>query len=1132
VQSVFKNIKNKKMQKKLHLLFLLLATSLVHFAGFAQSYPVTINTQFTQPSPIYLSNYADATTINSPIRIQLILNDLTISNRQVRLKFYLQSSGISLVSNDYLVGASPLYLQGGFPTQLTNVELAPYFEFENLLGINPNQYAQPLPEGMYTIYVEVYDFATGKKLSNKTSTTTIIFQNEPPFLNLPVNKAGIMQQNIQNINFSWSPRSINVSNVEYEFSLVEISDKYTSVNNAFLYSPPLYTTTIRGTTLVYGIMQPQLIPGKNYAWRVRAKALKGSEEIGVFKNNGNSEVFGFSYDIRCTAPTAVTTAGVSQDQAKITWSGAIDNFDYEIKYREKGSNSKWYSLVTPREFANIINLKPKTTYEYTVGAACELGKYVHGSSQEFTTAAQDEISIAGCGIKPDPNDLKNKTPLDKLVKNDVVIAGDFPIVVWHATGSNGTFSGDGYVTLPFLEKFKTLIDAADNLAGQNENGEQKSNIGKYSRIKITFTNIGINTDFKLISGEIIASYDSNWGSILDGDKLEQDLLGDIGKVVEVNEKFEIKTVVKNADGTITITGTNGETATLPKTVNDTLITDKNGKQFSVPNNAKAGEIMPSGQVAVGGKPTSKNTNGMESGGNVNQISSKDVTVVFSAGAGKYALDVNPNQDSSLAKNTTLNKTYEIINKADGSKYFVNYKAVSDAPQATDVVTATATFANGKTKDDIVFKTENGTAIPTTWAGNVATLTLKRTFDFAKETLIATVKPPKSTAVVDPAKPEPEGNYDIAGTLNLWHLTGKKVNVTLVGINRQKTPSQSEAQEYLNKIYGKTGITFDVNSVDVTIPKSWGTTIETGDSDLLNTYTNGQQKINADFLAAIGSNYKNDTYYLFFAGVPASKSGVQGFMPLKRQFGFVFDGQLRTMAHELGHGVFGLQHPFTQYNSTVPTNLLMDYGTGTELSHNDWEILHAPGLQLYQFTQGSSAGEQVIVSNMEELYAKFKNTDGSLTFLTPAGVPFTIKDDKETISSVGFSYFDDDWTTNKVSFESTVFPIGALKQFTLTNGKTYTVVHPKGDDNKIDILGYLELDKNGNVIQGTQYTDETSYKLKEKNIIVGIPAIEKSQLIFKVQKINYKDVKIEPKNYGNGPQEDVYFLKPYITTVNK
>jgi hypothetical protein len=63
-----------------------------------------------------------------------------------------------------------------------------------------------------------------------------------------------------------------------------------------------------------------------------------------------------------------------------------------------------------------------------------------------------------------------------------------------------------------------------------------------------------------------------------------------------------------------------------------------------------------------------------------------------------------------------------------------------------------------------------------------------------------------------------------------------------------------------------------------------------------------------------------------------------------------------LAHELGHGIFGLRHPFTEYNTTEKsTSLLMDYGSGTELSHNDWEIMHAPGLQLYQFTQGSSAG---------------------------------------------------------------------------------------------------------------------------------------------------------------------------------
>ena len=94
------------MLKKLYIFLLLLAYGL---SGHAQTYPITISTQLTQPSPIYLSNYADATTVNSPVKVQLILNDLTISNRQVRLKCYFQGNGVSLVSNDYVVGATALY---------------------------------------------------------------------------------------------------------------------------------------------------------------------------------------------------------------------------------------------------------------------------------------------------------------------------------------------------------------------------------------------------------------------------------------------------------------------------------------------------------------------------------------------------------------------------------------------------------------------------------------------------------------------------------------------------------------------------------------------------------------------------------------------------------------------------------------------------------------------------------------------------------------------------------------------------------------------------------------------------------------------------------------------------------------
>lgn len=945
------------MQKKLYILVTLLLLQCSPFGGwgaFAQTYPVTISTQLTQPSPIYLSNYANTTSINSPIKVQLILNDLTIMNRQVRLKCYFQGA-LSFVSNDFVVGAAPIYLEGGFPTQLTNVELGPYFEYQNLQGVNPNQYAQPLPEGIYTLSFEVYDFATNKKLSKKSSVTTIIFQNEPPFLNLPANNAGIVEQNIQNIIFSWTPRSINVSNVEYEFSLVEIWNTNTPLQNSFAYSQPLYTTTTRNTTVQYSITEPQLIPGKTYAWRVKAKALVGAEEIGVFKNNGYSEIFSFKYLTFCKAPLAITTTDVSQDQAKVTWSGEVDNYDYQVNYREKNADSKWYKLVTPREYITISNLKPKTTYEYTVGAACDPGEYTHSSIQEFTTLAQDEIAFAGCGIKPDPAALSNKTPLPALFPNDVVTAGDFPIVVLKSTGSNGTFSGEGYVTLPFLEKFRELIDAADALGGD------KVNIGKYSRIRITFNNIGINTDFKLISGEIVASYDKNWGGMVDGDKLVNDIMGDTGTVIPIDVQFEIKSVVKNPDGTLTITGTNGAVNIQPKTANDVIITDRNGNQYAVSPNAPAGEIKSIGKAAPGGVPTPQNTNGMGSGGNIKEISSPDVSITFAAGTGFYSLDENPNQDPKLKANTKLNNTYDIIPKKDGSSYYVHYKVISDAPKAEDYVTAKATFSNGKTTADIVFKTENGTEIPSTWSGNIATLSLKRTLDFAKESILATVKPAETTANTTPPSGAGGPKYDIAGTLNMWHVTGKKVNVTLVGLNGGETPTQSQAQEYLNDIYGKAGIQFEVSTTKVDITDSWGASIETGDSDLLNTYTNGQQTITNDFQTQLGTNYKNDTYYVFFTKVPASKSGILGFMPLKRQFGFVFapplgTSGLRTLAHELGHGIFGLQHPFTEYNTTVTTDLLMDYGTGTALNHNDWEIMHAPGLQLYQFTQRDKDGE--------------------------------------------------------------------------------------------------------------------------------------------------------------------------------
>ncbi|WP_417940285.1 fibronectin type III domain-containing protein [Flavobacterium sp. RS13.1] len=1107
------------MLKKLYL-FLLLISSFVGFESYSQSYPISVSTQIKQPSPIYLSHYADATTINSPIKIQIVLNDLTISNRQVKLKIYFQGNGISFTTNDFIAGARPLYLEGGIPLQLTNVDLAPYFEYQNLLGLTPNQYAEPLPEGLYNIYVEVYDFATGKKLSNKTGTNTIIFQNDPPFLNLPLNNASFMQQNIQNIVFSWTPRSINVSNVEYEFSLVEIWDKYTPIQNAFAYSPPLYTTTTRNTTLQYGINEPQLIPGKKYAWRVKAKAIFGAEEIGVFKNNGYSEIFSFDYEAYCTAPLAIATSGISENQAKIIWSGNIDNYDYQVNYREKNADSEWYKLVTPRENVTLSNLKPNTVYEYTVGASCEVGKYTHSTIKEFTTLVKDEIAFQGCGIKPDPADLANKNPLPELFANDVVTAGDFPIVVLHSTGSNGTFTGDGYVTLPFLEKFRKLIDAADALGGE------KINIGQFSRIKITFNNIGVNTDFKLISGEIVASYDkANWDKMLDVDKITNDIAGSNGKPIEGKLAYEVKEdgVTLNPDGSTTIKGTNGESTTLPKSVYDQVYIDKSGDVVNIPANGSGQPTFI--KSAEGGRAVAANTNGISSGGEVAQISSPDVSITFEdAPKALYAFDELPDNGSKKLKDT-----YETLPTKDGSVYNVNYKAVSDL-NGPDVLIAEADFENGKTKDDIVFKTNTGAAIDVKWtSATKAEIKLKRTLNFSKESILATVKGAKEKDPKDAAKTI-DGKSDIAGKVNIWQLTQKPaINITLLSVNGAKTPAADEAKNFFNEVYNKVGIKFDVTTQKVAIG-SLPDEIQCGESGVFDVYTNDQNNIINQIESSADFKYNDKTYYVIYTG-KAGQNNYKGFMPLGSQYAFVFNnGNLKTAAHELGHGIFGLKHPFETEAESGKTDLLMDYDEeGTRLSHNDWDIIHSGGWKFYGF-QKSSSGAHVEVGNMEQLYANFKNEDGSLTFLTPAGKLFTIK---EKISSVGFSYFDDDWTSNKASFENTVFPIGTLKKFTLTNGKTYSIVHPVKDDDKIDIVGYSEIDNNGEVIQNKLYIDKTSFGLKSKNIIVGIPAVEKGQLVFKVQKIDdYKDATVAKENYGDGPQQEVYFLNRYIQVANK
>ncbi|PKH51970.1 hypothetical protein CXF68_15305 [Tenacibaculum sp. Bg11-29] len=1013
----------KNIQQRLLLIVSIFLNTLL----FAQTYPVQINPQLIPPYSLKISDYA--TTTSEKLYLNILLTDINEVGRRVRLKMYIEGQGFAISTQEVIMGETPIFLNGGINTRLSNVDLQAYFQLNNLIGITPQQFNNPLPNGGYDFCFEVYDYFTNRKLSGKSCTTAYLLQNDPPILNLPFKNNIVTATNPQNILFTWTPRHTNANNVQYEYTLKELWDVQ-NPQASFLASIPFYQTTTYSTTLLVGPEAPQLMSGKIYGWQVRAFVSDGINETSVFKNDGKSEIFWFKYLKDCSAPSFVISQALTAESVQINWQASA-HIRYRIQYRKKGfGDDDWFDVNTYTNEGKIFNLEANTVYEFRVGGECtQLSGFAYSNIQEFTTPTTDEAAYYNCGLTPEIN-ITNNDPLPKLGINETFTAGDFPVITRKVTGSNGTFSGWGYITLPFLENIKEIIDAVNILTDDGtEEKKGNINIGKYTRIKVTFSGISINTSYELTKGLVKTDYDPEWGGILDLDAVIDDVFGDDGETNSFDaSNIDIKTVTVNADGAIVITAENGETQTITSD-KPVTITDKNGDQWTV----KEDGTVTKGKVAEGGVPTKNNTEGISSAGNVTEISSKDVRVKFIP-SGYYSNDTH-NESITSSK---YKKQYEFIKTHDDKEYSVLYKLVSDvSSNKTDVVKAEVSFANGKTKKDIVFKTKQGIKIDSSWSGNVVTLKLKREFEFAKDEIIATVKPKDSTK-----------KHTVAGKLNIWHAQQQSINLTLVSVNKANTDG---VKKRINEIYNKAGVNFNITTDELKLGLK---NLDVGDSDMISNYTQGQKNI----ISAYKNKAKKEQYYIFFLDkdVELSKKNVEGFMPLKRQFGFVFTQKDpgRVAAHEIGHGIFGLKHPWDQYNTKKgESTYLMDSGTnGTDFTHMDWQKLHAPGIQLYIF-QGDEAGEL-----------------SGRTFLTAEWKPFTFKNESSLVSPSGLENIPNG-AIRGIKYKNVVYKSKG-NSFTSDSGK------------KLDGISYKNLLKDDYVylFKYIKPCDNELYKTKWSNAI--------------------------------------------------
>ena len=249
-----------------------------------------------------------------------------------------------------------------------------------------------------------------------------------------------------------------------------------------------------------------------------------------------------------------------------------------------------------------------------------------------------------------------------------------------------------------------------------------------------------------------------------------------------------------------------------------------------------------------------------------------------------------------------------------------------------------------TKYDFFFHTENGVKVEAESKGEgLYKITRKGAFDFAQEELWVVAKEKKDKK----GKKE-----ELIGKCILVHLSPKEVNVALVPT--QSGQNLQEAIAQVQQIYEKVGVTLHITtekSFDISDQLKNGTLPTENEFGDLSTYSPEQNAVIAKF--ATNRKPKDNTYYIFLVN---DGTGNHGYMRLGGQYGFVYSANARTIAHELGHGIFKLEHPFKGKNADKgKTSALMDYNQGQDFFYRDWKQINDPKVKLYAF-QGQGEGE--------------------------------------------------------------------------------------------------------------------------------------------------------------------------------
>lgn len=994
-------------------LLVLLVTIGVQTTSSGQQFPVRVNTFITPPYSIYLSDYT-APESNS-LTVMLSLRDLDRPQYQTKLRIKLEGSNGITIQTIPGYTPPPIVLSGGITETLTGYDLRNYLNPDNLEfeGITRADFIRSgtLPEGFYTLTVEALDYNRNVVVSNSGMANAWFVLNDPPLINLPFDGEKVRVTDPQNVMFSWTPRhtaSPNAAfNTEYEFKLVEIYPEGRNPNDAILASNSIYQTTTTTTSLNYSIIEPLLIPGRTYAFRIRAYDIDGRD---LFKNQGYSEVYTFKFGEACKAPENVTGEAPDPDRMKVSWDTQNNHTEYVLRHRKQGS-SEWFTEETFLDAVMVPGLETSSAYEYQVQARCEFQESEFSPIEKVTTPEIDEDEFA-CGSDFVPVDISTSPLLVPLLPAMTIKTADFRIIIKEAKqNQDGTYAGTGWAMIPWFE---------------------------LATVRVKFNNIRINSQLEVFDGRIVTVYSNNSRFVLEddtplseagttGDSDSEDFTDPVDDFFDgydfidtVEVDYDITDVTTNDDGDIVITyeDANGDLQEEIIDIDDDesgdiLVTDESGNSWAVDENGDVSE-SPANEPDPISDPA--------------QV---DYIVQFTPSA---------NQSYGFDYKTFNGGEYDELTIQE-EDYTVAYKSVESA--RTDIVTAVTSRAEFPT--EVGFKSQDGLVTSSPGQNNnEKQISINGKYAGYEETIDAYVN----------IEADGEDEELLVGRLNVVTYDKVSPRVVIVPVNGVTPPNAEEIANTLNGIYKQAVVEWHVR-VEETYEVNQNTIsgLTDGQSGMVSSYTPNMRSFNQAFRDN-GPQMDDNAFYLFL--VSGADAGLGGFMPFKRQFGYIFTDELdnytleKAIAHELGHGAFRLRHTFSPEDFKAnqnSTDNLMDYAGGTQLKKYQWDLIHSPENMNGWFEEDSEgaldeAEEFGALAKIEELlsdsYVTIVDINDSEIDLATHGFPLP--------SGLAVEFTE----LSKIVLDHR----GGLYGFQLQNGDYYSAIRIKDTQR---VVGYINRD---------------------------------------------------------------------------